>query len=236
MKKLTVGLIGTALVIMLSSNAWAQSGLRIDLGGNGFGFSVSDGRSGFSTYSYNNYRPYPYIQILPQPYYSGYYPNRPYLGWGGYSGHQQRHHNHKHWGHHSQVIITKATTMAINEAINGVATVDTIETIIARVAMDANGGDELIVRTGGPMGREIKNLTACQIKSGLRGSSQTLFSLCCRFPQLFSGFFKQFFGSEELTVEFHSLCQMPVRLLIASGFVKNLAHGIVILRVFLLKA
>jgi len=92
MKKLTVGLIGALLVIMLNSNAWAQSGLRIDLGGNGFGFSVSDGHSGISTFSYDHYRPYPY--------YSGYYSNRPYLGWGGYRGHQQHPHNHKHWGHH----------------------------------------------------------------------------------------------------------------------------------------
>ncbi len=99
MKKLTVGLIGIAFVIMFSSNAWAQSGLRIDLGGNGFGFSVSDGYSGLSTYSYNNYRPYPYYSgYYPNQYYYGYYPNRPYRGWGGYSGH--RHHNHKQWGHH----------------------------------------------------------------------------------------------------------------------------------------
>lgn len=93
MKRLTAGLIGTLLVIMLNSNASAHSGLRIDLGGNGFGFSISDGHSGLSTFSYNHYRPYPY-------YYSEYYPNRPYLGWGGYSRHQHHHNNHKHWGHH----------------------------------------------------------------------------------------------------------------------------------------
>lgn len=91
MKKVTVGLIGTLLVIMLSSNAGAHpSGFRIDLGGNGFGFSIYDNRPAVSPYWYNNYQ--------PAPYYSGYYPNRPYLGWGGYKGH--RHHNHKHWGHH----------------------------------------------------------------------------------------------------------------------------------------
>ena len=90
MKKATVGLIGIVLVIMLNSNAWAHPGLRIDLGGNGFGFSVN-GYPGLSTFSYNNYQPYPY--------YSGYYPSRPYMGWGGYSGHH--HHNkHRHWNHH----------------------------------------------------------------------------------------------------------------------------------------
>ena len=93
MKKATVGLIGTLLVLMLSSNAWAQSGLRIDLGGNGFGFSISDGHSSLSAYSYAPYQPYPY-------YYSRYYPNRPYLGWGGDKGHQHNHHNHNYWGHH----------------------------------------------------------------------------------------------------------------------------------------
>ena len=91
MKKVTVGLIGAILVIMVSSNVWAQSGLRIDLGGNGFVFSISDSRYGLSTFGYDNYRPYPH-------YYSGYYPNRPYLGWGGYRGHH--HHNHQYWGHH----------------------------------------------------------------------------------------------------------------------------------------
>ena len=91
MKKTTLGLIGAVLVIMLSSNTWAHPGLRINIGGNGFGFSVSDVHSGFSTFSYNTFRPYPY--------YSGYYPNRPYLGWGGYKGHRH-HHNHKHWNHH----------------------------------------------------------------------------------------------------------------------------------------
>ena len=89
MKKVTVGLIGTLLVIMLSSNAGAHpSGLRIDLGGNGFGFSIHNNRPAVSPYWYNNYQ--------PVPYYSGYYPSRPYLGWGGYRGH----HNHKHWGNH----------------------------------------------------------------------------------------------------------------------------------------
>lgn len=93
MKKATVGLIGALLVIMLTGSAWAHPGLRIDLGGNGFGFSVSDGRSGFSAYSYDNYRPYPY--------YYGYYSPRPYLGWGGYRGQQHHHHhNYKHWRHH----------------------------------------------------------------------------------------------------------------------------------------
>ena len=89
MKKATVGLIGTFLVLMLSSNAWAQPGIRVDLGGNGFGFAISDGRSSFSTFGYGYYQPYPY--------YSGIYPNRPYLGWGGFRGYQ---HNHKHWNQH----------------------------------------------------------------------------------------------------------------------------------------
>ena len=91
MKKITVGLIGTLFILMLNGSAWAQSGLRVDLGGNGFGLSVSDGRSSFSTNGYDYNQPYPY--------YSGYYPNRPYLGWGGYQGHQHNHHN-KHWGNH----------------------------------------------------------------------------------------------------------------------------------------
>jgi hypothetical protein len=90
MKKITAGLIGILLVLMLNSNAWAQSGLRIDLGG--FGLSISDGHSGVTAYSYTPYRPYPNN-------YSGYYPNRPYLGWGGYRGHHH-HNNHKDWGHH----------------------------------------------------------------------------------------------------------------------------------------
>lgn len=68
-----------------------------------------------------------------------------------------------------EVIIRKTTIMAINEAINGVAMVDTIETIIARIAMDANGGDELIVRTGGPMGREIKKPNGLPDKIGSAG-------------------------------------------------------------------
>ncbi len=87
MKKITVGLIGVLLVIMLNSNAWAQSGLRIDLIGNGLGVSVSDSYSGLSTYLY--YNDYPY------PYYSRHYPSRPYLGWGGYNKH-----HHNHWSHH----------------------------------------------------------------------------------------------------------------------------------------
>lgn len=90
MKKPTIGIIGILLVLMLSGSAWAQSGLRIDLGGNGFGFTISDGHSGLSAYSYAPYRPYPYN-------YSGYYPNRPYLGWGGYREHH--HHKPQYWGH-----------------------------------------------------------------------------------------------------------------------------------------
>jgi len=86
MKKITAGLIGILLVLILNSNAWAQSGLRIDLGG--FGLSISDSHSGVTAYSYSPYRNN----------YSGYYPNRPYLGWGGYRGHHH-HNNHKHWGH-----------------------------------------------------------------------------------------------------------------------------------------
>lgn len=94
MKKATVGLIGTLLVITFTSSAWAhpQSGLRIDLGGNGLGFSLYNGYQGYSPYWNNNYRPYPYNS------YSRYYPNRPYMGWGGYRGHHR--HNHNHWGQH----------------------------------------------------------------------------------------------------------------------------------------
>ena len=91
MKKLTVGLIGTLFVVLLSSNAGAHpSGFRVDLGGNGFGFSIYNNRPVVSPFWYNNYR--------HVPYYSGYYPSRPYLGWGGYRGHH--HHNHKYWGQH----------------------------------------------------------------------------------------------------------------------------------------
>ncbi len=53
----------------------------------------------------------------------------------------------------NQVIITKNTTMAINVAINVAVTGTTAETIIGRVTMNANGGDKLIVRTGGQMDR-----------------------------------------------------------------------------------
>lgn len=91
MKKLTVGLIGTALVLALSGSAWAQSALRIDLGGNGIGLSISDGQSSFSVHT-----PAPYQS---RHYYSGYYPTRPYLGWGGYRGHNH-HYNRTHLGHH----------------------------------------------------------------------------------------------------------------------------------------
>jgi len=89
MKKTTVGLIGTLLVLMLSSNAWAHSGLQINLGG--FGLSISDSHSGFSNNTHSYYQPYPYN-------YSGYISSRPYFGWGSYKG--QHHHNHKHWSHH----------------------------------------------------------------------------------------------------------------------------------------
>lgn len=90
MKKTTVGLIGTLLVLMLSSNALAHSGLQINLGG--FGLSISDSHSGFSNNTHSYYQPYPYN-------YSGYISSRPYFGWGSYKG-QHRHHNHKHWSHH----------------------------------------------------------------------------------------------------------------------------------------
>jgi len=90
MKKTTVGLIGTLLVLMLSSNAWAHSGLQINLGG--FGLSISDNHSGFSTHSYPVYQSYLYN-------YSGYIRSRPYLGWGGYKS-PHHHNNHKHWSNH----------------------------------------------------------------------------------------------------------------------------------------
>jgi hypothetical protein len=90
MKKATVGLACTLLVLILSGNAWAHSGLRIDLGGNVFGLTVSDGHSDVSVHSHTPY------QI--SPYYSRDYPHRPYLGWGGYKS--NHHHNHKHWNHH----------------------------------------------------------------------------------------------------------------------------------------
>jgi len=88
MNKTTIGLIGTLLVLMLSSNAWAHSRLKLNLGG--FGLSISDDHSRFSTYSHSSYQSYPYN-------YSGYISSQPYLGWGGYKG---QHHNHKHWNQH----------------------------------------------------------------------------------------------------------------------------------------
>ena len=93
MKKTTVGLVGALFILMLSSSAWAHSGLQINLGGGGFGFSISDGHSGFSTYTHSPYQPYPNN-------YSGYISTRPYLGWGGYKGQHHHNHNQKRWGHH----------------------------------------------------------------------------------------------------------------------------------------
>ena len=95
MKILTVGIIGALFIMTFNSNAWAQSGLRVDLGGIGIGYSMSDNYSGLTVYSHNPYQPY-----QPYPYnYSGYYSKRPYMGWGGYKG-EHHHHNHKRWGHH----------------------------------------------------------------------------------------------------------------------------------------
>lgn len=91
MKKATIGLIGGILILIISNNSWAHSGLRIDLGNNGFGFSVSDGPVGYSTFWYNTHSPQFYGMTTP-------YPVRPYLGWGGYRG--NNHIPHKHWGHH----------------------------------------------------------------------------------------------------------------------------------------
>ncbi|TDJ62266.1 MAG: hypothetical protein E2O42_00970 [Nitrospina sp.] len=94
MKKITLALIGALWVITLSNNAWAHSGLRVDLGGSGFGFSISDRPEGLSTFWFRNHEPY-------SNYYTRPYPARPYLGWGGYRGHHHPRH-HQHWGHHSQ--------------------------------------------------------------------------------------------------------------------------------------
>lgn len=93
MKKITIGLTGVLLAIMFTSSAWAQPGIRIDLVGNGFGLSVSDGHSGYSTFWYNTYRPYSHN-------YSKYYSGRPFAKWNGHKRHGHHHHGNKHWGHH----------------------------------------------------------------------------------------------------------------------------------------
>ncbi|MCZ6512349.1 MAG: hypothetical protein O6857_00305 [Nitrospinae bacterium] len=92
MKKITLALIGALWVVTLSNNAWAHSGLRVDLGVSGFGFSVSDRPNGLSTFWFGNPQPH-------KNYYTRPYPARPYLGWGGYRGHHHPRH-HRHWGHH----------------------------------------------------------------------------------------------------------------------------------------
>lgn len=92
MKKITLALIGALWVVTLSNNAWAHSGLRVDLGVSGFGFSVSDRPNGLSTFWFGN--PQPHTNYYTRP-----YPARPYLGWGGYRGHHHPRH-HRHWGHH----------------------------------------------------------------------------------------------------------------------------------------
>ena len=143
MKKVTIGLIGALLVIMFTSNAWAHSGLRIDLGGSGFGFSISDGHSGFSTFTYDNYRPYPtitpdIIQIV--------------LIWDGAVITDIDIITIRSIGVSiDQGIITKATIIIIGEAINVGTTVTTEESIINRVTIDANGGVSSIVWTGEQM-------------------------------------------------------------------------------------
>jgi hypothetical protein len=48
-----------------------------------------------------------------------------------------------------QVIIPRSTIMAINEAINGIAMVNTVGTAIGRATMGANGDGKLIIMTGG---------------------------------------------------------------------------------------
>jgi len=48
-----------------------------------------------------------------------------------------------------QVIIARNTIMAISEAINGIAMVNTIENIVGKVTMHNNGGDKLAARIGG---------------------------------------------------------------------------------------
>ncbi len=92
MKKITLALIGALWVVTLSNNAWAHSSLRVDLGGSGFGFSISDRPDRLSTFWFGN--PEPYSNYYTRP-----YPARPYLGWGGYRGHHHPRH-HQHWGHH----------------------------------------------------------------------------------------------------------------------------------------
>lgn len=91
MKKATIALIGALLVLMIHSSAWAQSGVRVDLRGSGFGFSVSDGQAGVSTFWYQNHQPYRKYSR----------PVRPYLGWGGYRDHHQPRHPHWTYQQHS---------------------------------------------------------------------------------------------------------------------------------------
>jgi hypothetical protein len=57
--------------------------------------------------------------------------------------------NHSIGATKGQVIIVRTTTTAINEAINGIAIVTTVETIIGKVTMHNNGGDKLTARIGG---------------------------------------------------------------------------------------
>jgi hypothetical protein len=57
--------------------------------------------------------------------------------------------NHSIGATKDQVIIARTTIMAINEAINGIATVNTVVTIVGKVTIHANGGDKLIARRGG---------------------------------------------------------------------------------------
>jgi hypothetical protein len=48
-----------------------------------------------------------------------------------------------------QVIITRSTIMAINEAINGIVMVNTVGTVNDRVTTHANGDGKLIIMTDG---------------------------------------------------------------------------------------
>ena len=89
MKKITATLFIASLVLILNGSALAHPTAQINPGA-GFGFSISDGNVGISSFWLGNSRVYNNF--------SAPYPNRPYLGWGGFRGYDPGHHHH--WGHH----------------------------------------------------------------------------------------------------------------------------------------
>jgi len=140
MKKATVGLIGALLVLMLSGSAWAQSGLRIDLGGNGFGFTIP---MATPVYRPTHMPPIGLTPIIIQDIIL-----TVLISDGAVIGGITII-NHSIGATKDQVIIARTTIMDINEAINGIATVNTVVTIVGKVIIHANGGDKLIARRGG---------------------------------------------------------------------------------------